>query len=73
MDAPPKKLFCPLPCLFVTAIKKGEKKLSDDYSCPCYTVPKRTGLFYVFNANLKTDDPPSTWVLRGTALLCSKD
>merc|ERR1711988_1271275 len=73
VDAPPKKLFCPLPCLFVTAIKRGEKKLSADYSCPCYTVPKRTGQFYIFNANIKTDVPPATWILRGTALLCSKD
>jgi dynein heavy chain len=73
VDAPPKKLFCPIPCLFVTAIKKGEKKLGADYSCPCYTIPKRTGLYYVFNANIKTEQPPATWVLRGTALLCSKD
>jgi len=73
VDAPPKKLFCPLPCLFVTAIKKGEKKLSADYMCPCYTIPKRTGQYYVFDANIKTDLPPANWILRGTALLCSKD
>lgn len=73
VDAPPKKLFCPVPAIFVTAIKRGEKKLSADYSCPCYTIPKRTGQFYVFNANIKTDVPTATWCLRGTALLCSKD
>jgi len=73
VDAPPKKLFCPIPCLFVTAIKRGEKKLSADYSCPCYTIPARTGQFYVFNANIKTEVPPAVWCLRGTALLCSKD
>jgi len=73
VDAPPKKLFCPIPCLFVTAIKKGEKKIGADYSCPCYTIPKRTGQYYVFNANIKTDVPTATWCVRGTALLCSKD
>merc|ERR1711988_1855138 len=73
VDAAPKKLFCPLPCLFVTAIKRGEKKLGADYSCPTYTVPRRTGQYYIFNANIKTDVPPATWCLRGTALLCSKD
>jgi len=73
VDAPPKKLFCPLPCLFVTAIKKGEKKLGADYSCPCYTIPRRTGQYYIFNANIKTDIPPASWILRGTSLLCSKD
>merc|ERR1711907_699434 len=73
VDAPPKMLFCPVPLLLVTAIKRGEKKLGADYSCPCYTIPKRTGQFYIFNANIKTDVVPSTWLLRGTALLCSKD
>merc|ERR1711988_58728 len=73
VDAPPKKLFCPLPCLMVTAVKRGDKKMSADYSCPCYTIPKRTGLFYIFNANIKTDVRPENWVLRGTALMCSKD
>jgi len=73
VDAPPKKLFCAIPCLFITAIKRGEKKLSADYSSPCYTIPRRTGLFYVFNANIKTDVRPETWILRGTALMCSKD
>jgi len=73
VDAPPKKLFCPIPCMFVTAIKRGEKKMGADYSCPCYTIPARTGQYYVFNANIKTDVPNSVWVLRGTALLCSKD
>merc|ERR1711871_470663 len=73
VDAPPKKLFCPVPCLFVTAIKRGEKKTGADYSCPCYTIPARTGQNYVFNANIKTDVPTATWCLRGTALLCSKD
>jgi len=73
VDAPPKMLFCPVPLLFVTAIKRGEKKLSADYSCPCYTIPKRTGQFYIFNANIKTDVVPSTWLLRGACLLCSKD
>jgi len=73
VDAPPKKLFCPVPCMFITASKKGERKMGADYSCPCYTVPARTGQYYVFNANIKTDVHFSVWCLRGTALLCSKD
>jgi len=73
VDAPPKKLFCPVPAMLVTAIKRGEKKTSQDYSCPCYTIPKRTGQFFVFVANVKTEENPGKWVLRGTALLCSKD
>jgi dynein heavy chain len=72
-DAPPKKLFVATPCLFFTACKRGEQKKQQEYMAPCYTIPRRTGLHYVFTANLKCDDPPSFWTLRGVALLCSKD
>jgi len=72
-DAPPKKLFCAVPCLFVTAIKRGEGKKQQEYMTPTYTIPQRTGLHYVFTANLRCDDPPSFWVMRGVALLCNRD
>jgi len=73
MDAPPKKLYCPIPCLFVTAIDKKEaaRYLHNQYMCPCYTIPRRTGLNYVFEANIKTEDSAQKWILRGTALMCS--
>jgi len=72
-DAPPKKLFCRIPCMFVTAIDKKEaaRYTNNQYLCPCYTIPKRTGLHFVFTANIKTEDPAQKWVLRGTALMCS--
>merc|ERR1719446_1272632 len=72
-DAPPKKLFCDVPCLFVTAIKRGEGKKQQEYMAPTYTIPRRTGLHYVFTANLRSDDPPSFWAMRGVALLCNRD
>jgi len=74
-DAPPKKLYCPIPCLFVTAIDKKEaaKFLHSQYMCPTYTIPAKTGLNFVFTANVKTEDPPQKWIMRGTALMCSKD
>merc|ERR1711865_1212772 len=68
VDAAPKKLFATLPCLFVTAIRRQEVRTSGQYMCPCYTVPARTGLYFVFLANLKTEDPPNYWTMRGTAL-----
>jgi len=73
VDAPPKKLFCPIPCLFVTAIKRSEVKTAGQYMCPCYTIPARTGLNYVFTANIRSDEAQSMWTLRGCALMCSKD
>jgi len=74
IDAPPKKLFCPVPCVFVTAIdKKDAGKITGQYLCPVYTIPNKTGLNFVFTANIKTEEPPMKWILRGTAMMCSKD
>jgi len=73
VEAPPKKLFCPVPCMFVTAVKRSEAKTTGQYMCPCYTIPARTGLNYVFTANVRSEDPQSKWILRGCALMCSKD
>jgi len=75
VDAPPKKLFCPIPCMFVTAIDKKEagRYLHNQYLCPCYTIPAKTGLNFVFTANIKTEEPAQKWVLRGTSIMCSKD
>ena len=76
-----KELFTPLPVLLVSAVtsKQAEKQYSggkDDikyYDCPVYTKPRRTGLNYVFSVKLRTNVDPEHWVLRGVALLCSKD
>ena len=38
------------------------------YECPVYTTQFR-GPTYVFLATLKTIEPTSTWVLRGTAIV----
>lgn len=73
-DAPPKKLSWQIPCMFITA-KKTTREQSGGavYRCPCYTIPDRTGLNYVFTATIKSEEPEWYWVLRGVALLCSKD
>ena len=43
------------------------------YSCPMYKAPKRTGLNFITSVDLKTEDAPSKWVLRGVALLTTTD
>ena len=43
------------------------------YNCPCYKSPKRGGLHFVFDVDLRTEDPPARWILRGVCLLTTKD
>jgi dynein heavy chain len=43
------------------------------YACPLYKTPKRTGLNFVTSIELRTEEHPNKWVLRGVCLLCSKD
>jgi dynein heavy chain len=73
IDSEPKKLFAPLPILYVTGCLAKDKSKQQSYSCPTYRVKVRGALNYVTSFDLKTEDHPSKWVLRGVALLCSID
>jgi len=77
VDPPPKQLFSEIPIMFITALEAKEKQKAmaarGNYKCPVYTIPARTGLNYVFTADVASADPGYKWILRGTALVCSKD
>jgi dynein heavy chain, axonemal len=73
IDAEPKELYSPLPVLHVTGVQAREKQKKDIFECPAYRVKKRTGLNFITTFPLRTEDQKSKWVLRGLALLCSKD
>jgi len=80
VESHPKELYTPMPVMLVTAVtsKQAEKQyaVKDEvkyYDCPVYRMPKRTDLAYIFTVKLKTYQEPDHWVLRGVALLCSKD
>lgn len=73
VDAEPKELYNPLPVLHVTGVQARDKPKKDIFECPTYRVKKRTGLNFITTFSLRTEDPKSKWVLRGVALLCSKD
>jgi len=73
-DSVPKVLFAPLPVLLVTGQLSTEKKAdSFSYSSPCYTNKTRRGLNFVFAVDLRSEEPPQKWTLRGVCLLCTKD
>jgi dynein heavy chain len=75
VDSDPKVLFAPLPVILVSACLTSVKKLDPQhtYICPLYKNPKRTGLNFIAPFELRTEDPPNKWTLRGVCLLCSKD
>jgi dynein heavy chain len=43
------------------------------YEAPVYRTRARRGNNFITTFSLRTDDPPSKWVLRGVALLCAID
>ena len=81
VESEPKKLFATLPVLYVTAITSHQKKgKAGEYGgfgpaiTPVYKYPVRQDRFLIFEVNLPTREVrPQMWILRGVALLCSKD
>jgi dynein heavy chain len=81
VESEPKKLFSPLPILFVTAVTKAQKKNRSGeygpyggYECPCYKYPVRTDRYLIFTVTLSSrDHRPMHWILRGVSLLCSTE
>merc|ERR1712146_494796 len=75
VESEPKKLFVPLPVLYVTANSKTEQaKLRREmfgqqgpYECPVYKYPKRTDRFFIFFVTLRTttEKPPSHYTSSG--------
>ena len=73
VDSEPKKLFHPLPVLYVTGVQGKDRKKNGIYEAPTYRVKKRTGLNFITTFPLRTEDDKSKWIMRGVALLCSID
>ena len=77
VEAPPKILYVPIPCMLVSAVQKANKKLEYTvYECPVYERkdPRKRGMTaaqpnFIFSPEIKTEDPPLKWILRGVALL----
>lgn len=77
VEAPPKVLFVGIPCMWVSAVQKANKKLDYMvYDCPVYERkdPRKRGMTaaqpnFVFTPEIRTEDQPSKWILRGVALL----
>uniref|UniRef100_A0A383W453 AAA+ ATPase domain-containing protein n=1 Tax=Tetradesmus obliquus TaxID=3088 RepID=A0A383W453_TETOB len=73
VEPEPKKLYHPLPVLYVSGVLAKDKKRGGIYEAPCYRVKSRKGFNYITSFALRTEDDKSKWILRGAALLCSID
>jgi dynein heavy chain len=73
VDSEPKKLFTPLPVLYVTGVQQKDRKSQNTFETPTYRVKSRTGQHFITTFPLRTEDPASKWIMRGVALLCSVD
>ena len=70
IEPKPKVLFEPLPIIHIYAINSVSGMDSRMYICPIYKKPRRTDLTYIAAVQLKTNQNPDHWILRGVALLC---
>ncbi|XP_033755107.1 LOW QUALITY PROTEIN: dynein heavy chain 5, axonemal-like [Pecten maximus] len=70
IEPKPKILFETMPVIHIYAINSTGGQDSRMYSCPIYKKPRRTDLTYIAAVNLKTNQIPDHWILRGVALLC---
>ncbi|RKP21518.1 hypothetical protein ROZALSC1DRAFT_20453 [Rozella allomycis CSF55] len=71
VDSQPKVIYMQMPIVHVSAINSTEDRDPRFYQCPVYRRPNRTDLNYVFDVELKTQQNPDYWILRGVAMLCS--
>lgn len=72
-DAILKDLYPEIPPIFLKAVPSEKAETKDVYDCPVYKTKKRGSLTYVWNFQLKTREPPSTWILAGVCLLMASD
>ena len=73
MDPEPKKLFSPLPVLFVMSVLAKNLSPEGVFEGPRYKVKKRTALNFITKSDLRTEDPIAKWAMRGVGLLFSVD
>jgi dynein heavy chain len=79
-ESEPKKLFVPMPVIYLTAVTARERKAKGQdfghygpYDCAVYKYPRRNDKYLVFRLFLKSEVHPSHWKLRGVCLLAQTD
>ncbi|XP_076363131.1 dynein heavy chain at 89D isoform X2 [Tachypleus tridentatus] len=76
VSAKPKELVQPLPVLKIIPVETHRLKLQNTFRTPVYTTSDRRnamGVGLVFEADIRTTDHISHWILQGTCLLLNID
>lgn len=72
----PKELVAAVPLLQIVPVEANKLKLRGTIKTPVYTTQARAnamGVGQVFEADLKTRQHPSHWILQGVALVLNTD
>ena len=72
----PKELITELPILQIHPVEITKLKLKDTIKVPVYITQSRrnaAGVGHVFDADLRTDEHPSHWILQGIAVVLNTD
>jgi dynein heavy chain len=79
-ESEPKKLFVPMPAIYVTATTLKDLKAMNvsygpfgPYDCAVYKYPKRNDIYKIFRLRLRTEQHPFHWKLRGVCLVAQTE
>jgi len=79
-ESEPKKLFTPMPVIYITAMTAALKRSKGvdygqygPYDAAIYKYPKRNDRYLIFRMLLKTEAHPFHWKLRGVALMAQTE
>jgi dynein heavy chain len=72
-DPDPKRLFTPLPVVHISGCLSKDRKRDSCFAAPVYRTKDRTSARFVTTLDLKTDEEPSKWTLRGAAVVMSTE
>ncbi|KAI9150964.1 hypothetical protein H9P43_009579 [Blastocladiella emersonii ATCC 22665] len=71
VDSQPKIIYQAMPVVHVSAVNGNDEPDPKLYRSPVYKRPRRTDQNYIFDIDVKTQQPPEYWILRGVAMMAA--
>ncbi|KAI9220476.1 dynein heavy chain and region D6 of dynein motor-domain-containing protein [Blastocladiella britannica] len=70
-ESQPKIIYQAMPVVHVSAVNGNDEQDPKLYRSPVYKRPRRTDQNYIFDIDVKTQQPPEYWILRGVGMLAA--